>query len=273
MKRYKVINHDFDSRCHILQLGYADEMNDAAKQEWELEKQRLVMAIAQEYGAIGLEQIVDNFKEIGTKPLSIVAFHNSFFSQSWRSFIHGNYYPALTAVCALGERVLNHLILLFRDEFKSTEAYKKVCRKDSFDNWDLAIDSLISWKIIRLETAEEFRKLKILRHQSIHFRPDLDQNVRSAALNAISVFKNIISLQFASFGDVPWFITEIRGASYIRKSYEKDLFVSKIVIPNCVLVGHKSRMEYMDPGWRVIDDHEYESEEISDETFKALVDP
>jgi hypothetical protein len=71
-----------------------------------------------------------------------VAFHNVFFNQVRDSFVIGSYYPALTAACALGERILNHLVLGLRDSFRTAEEYKRVYRKDSFDNWMIPIDVL-----------------------------------------------------------------------------------------------------------------------------------
>lgn len=274
MKRYRVVSFDFDSRSHILEPGYADNLNDEARAQWERRRIDLIRAIAFEYGTQYLSVKVDNFAAIGRKPISIVAFHNQFFEEARRAFVHCDYYPSLTGVCALGERILNHLLITFREDFKATPEYKKVYCKNSFDNWDLAIDTLESWGIIRPETATVFRDLKETRNRSLHFRPDLDKNARDEALKAIGQMNKILELQFTSFGNVPWFITEIRGAAYVRKSFEDDPFVKKIVLPNAVYVGSKARIEHVGNGrWKVHDGHEYEDKEISDEEFKALVDP
>jgi len=48
----------------------------------------------------------------------VIAYHNSFLRRVRDAFASGNYYPALTAGCALGERILNHLILDLREEFR-----------------------------------------------------------------------------------------------------------------------------------------------------------
>ena len=62
-------------------------------------------------------------------------------------------YPALTGACALGERILNYLILNLRDDFHSTPEYKQVYRKDSFDQWDAPINALASWGVLLPEVA------------------------------------------------------------------------------------------------------------------------
>jgi hypothetical protein len=55
----------------------------------------------------------------------------------------------------------------------------------------------------------------------------------------------IISKQFGAFGPQPWFISDIPGASYIKKEAERNPFVHKILIPNCYFVGpyHKLELE------------------------------
>lgn len=54
-------------------------------------------------------------------------------------------YPALVGACALGERILNHLILDLRGAYAHTPEYKRVHRKDSFDDWRVPIDTLAAW--------------------------------------------------------------------------------------------------------------------------------
>ena len=130
---------------------------------------------------------------------SIIAFHNNFFGQIRRAFIIGSYYPALTAVCSLGERVLNHIIINVRDFYKFTKEYKRVHRKQSFDNRDLLIDTLESREILLPNVVNKFRDLKTFRNNSIHFKKYIDSNDRECALEAILCFQEIIKHQFSAF--------------------------------------------------------------------------
>lgn len=273
MKRYLVLHRDFDLRACILEPGYADQMAPEAKAAWQQQVSDLAASLASEHGMENLQLKFQNLADLGAKPLSLVSFHNVFFNEARQAFIQGCYYPSLTGICALGERVLNHLVLLFRDQFKLTPQYKKVYGKDSFDNWGLAIDTLETWGILRPETAAVFREFKATRNCAIHFRPDLDQECRGPALKALHEFNKIIELQFASFGKLPWYLTEIRGSSYIRKAFELHPFVKGVVLPNCALVGPKATLEFMNPGWRAIDDNDYPDIEISDADFAQFVDP
>jgi hypothetical protein len=68
--------------------------------------------------------VVKNATDLGAKSFSLVAYHNDFHEQARRSFVAGSYYPALVAACALGERILNHLLLDLRGSFKGSRSYK-----------------------------------------------------------------------------------------------------------------------------------------------------
>jgi hypothetical protein len=76
---------------------------------------------------------------------TVLAYHNQFFDQARRSFVIGAYYPALVSACALGERILNHLILDLRGFYKNKPEYRQVYRKESFDNWQIPVDTLEAW--------------------------------------------------------------------------------------------------------------------------------
>jgi hypothetical protein len=182
----------------------------------------------------------------------------------------GAYYPALTAACALGERILNYLILLLRDDYRHTPEYKTVSRKDSFDNWDIAINTLESWNVLLPDVTKEFHRLKDLRHKAIHFRPEVDLNDRALALEAIRCLREIISNQFSAFGSQPWFITNIPGEIYIKKSWESNPFIQKVYLPNCLAVGPMHQIEALFPQVVVKDITQYEEREVTDEEFSAL---
>jgi hypothetical protein len=153
--------------------------------------------------------------------------------QARRAFIVGAYYPALTATCALGERILNHLVLLLREDFRATPEYKSVYRKESFDNWEVPIRALEAWSILLPEVSRSFQALEAVRHRSIHFDPATDRDDRPHALQALNHLNDIVSRQFGARGPLPWFIPKIMGASYIRKAAEAQPFVRRVYIRNC----------------------------------------
>jgi len=270
MKRYRVLNFDFDSSATVLTVEIRDEWDEHTKELYRNNKRRIKEGLIHEYGEHQADQKLQNLGDLGSKPLSIVAFHNRFADQVRRAFIVGANYPALTGACALGERILNHLVLALRKDFRSTPEYKKIYRKHSFDDWALAIDTLESWQVLLPEVVKAFRELAKIRHRAIHFNPEVDRNDRALALKAIGCLYDIISTQFGAFGRQPWFIPDIPGESYIKRDAETEPFVRSIYLPNCRRVGPKHRLELDGCVFNVRDDTKYEDREISDEEFRGL---
>src|ERR1017187_3740378 len=209
MKRFRIFGFDFDTRVHMLTREIQDHWDEQVKEQHKQNREQIERGLVWQFGESAADQKRQNFTDLGPKPLSILAFHNKFFEQVRVSFVMGAYYPALTASCALGERILNHLVLILRDDFKSTPEYKRVYNKDSFDTWDTAIDILAAWDVLLPAVVLEFRKLRDRRNETIHFRPQVDENDRALALDAIRTLSSILGNQFCAFGPQPWFITDI----------------------------------------------------------------
>ena len=261
---------EFDTRARVLSWKIKDWWEPKVKELWHKNKTQIKESLLAQFGPIGGYEKIHNFIDLGAEPFSIVAFHNKFFRQVRRAFVIGAYYPALTATCALGERVLNHLVLSLRDSYRATPEYKHIHNKKSFDKWDLAIDTLESWGVLLPDTASKYRQLKDIRNNSLHFRPDVDRNDRTLALESIRTFSEIVSNQFACIGPLPWFIPEIRGASFIKKSWESNPFIEKVYLPNCHLVGPLHTVEIKNGKPIVRDEYDYGDKEVTDEQFADL---
>ena len=106
MKRYRVFGVDFDSRPYILSMEIKDEWEEAVKEVHRNNQEQQRQALLKEFGEYYAEQKKQNFIDLGSKPFSIIAFHNKFLEQVRNSFVVGGYYPALTGACALGERII-----------------------------------------------------------------------------------------------------------------------------------------------------------------------
>jgi len=271
MKRYRILAYDFDSRATNLKIEIQEDWEEHIKEQWKLTQESIKEGLIAEYGAIGAFKKINNFIELDANPISIIAFHNKFLRQVRSAYVVGSYYAALTGACALGERILNHLILRLRDCHKGTDEYKKVYRKDSFDNWDLGINTLEAWEVLLPNVVKSFWELKEIRNKSIHFNPETDSNDKELSLEAISKLKEVVAGQFSGFGTQPWFIEGIKGACYIKSEFEEKPFVKEIVITNCVKVGHLHTLEHGHNGWVVHDSHDYAKIEISDERFAELM--
>src|SRR5262245_255998 len=126
MKRHLIWTMDFDSRAHTLELEIGDHWDPQVKEQWRQNKDQIAGSVAGEFGSEDLERKLRDFAAIGVRPFSIISHHNTLFAQVRDAFVQGAYYPALTGACALGERILNHLVIDLRDEFRSTPEYKSV---------------------------------------------------------------------------------------------------------------------------------------------------
>jgi len=268
MERYRVIPLDFDTRALLLESAQ-EHWEEQAKVRHEQNRKQIIEGLKKQFGDLALEDKIRNFIALGVKPFSVIAFHNRFLDQIRNAFVIGSYYPALTGACSLGERILNHLILTLRDYFKGTPEYKKVYKKDSFDNWPLAIDTLRSWSVLLPDPTLKFHQLYIKRNEAIHFKPETDRNDRELALEAIIVLQEIVKGQFGSIAPQPWFFW-VTGEVYIKKEWENNPFIKHVYLPNCVLVGYKHRVESVVPQWVVNDQFEYEKDALTDEEFAQL---
>jgi len=268
MKRFRVLNMDFDTRADLVMVKIQDSWEAEVKELWRRKQSSVKAGLLTQYGALAFDQKIANLCDLGAAPFSIVAFHNAFYRQARDAFIIGAYYPALTAICALGERILNHMILLFRDDFRGTPEYKHVYRKDSFDKWDVAIETLVSWRVLLVETGEAFNDLWAIRNRSLHFNPETEDDTRGEALAAARAFQAVLERQFTAFATRPWYIPNDFGISFVRKGFETDPFVAKVVLPNCALVGPAHELERDAVGrWIAIDPEDYPEVEISDEEY------
>jgi len=189
---------DFDTRASILGMRIEDHWEPHVKEMHERSKASARDAMIQEFGEVAIEAKVENFLAIDTKPFSVLAHHNALFHQVRQAFVIGSYYPALVGACALGERILNHLVIDLRESFRTSPEYRRVYRKDSFSDWDLPLEVLDAWQVLLPTAAAEFRALKSLRHRSIHFNTSTYATLREDALAAILHMRTIIEEQFGS---------------------------------------------------------------------------
>lgn len=266
-RRYHPYSFDFDSTP--LSLQNPEEHWDEQVKQLHLENRaRQIKRLELEYGALNIDDVLKNTIDLGPKSMSLLTYHNRLHQQARSAFVAGFYYPALVAACALGERILNHLVLDLRDNFKSSDHYKKVYRKDSFDHWPFVVSVLTDWSVLADGVGAEFLALGELRNRSIHFNPETYQSLRADALGALQRLNAVIALQFGYFGRQPWFIENTPGAQFVKRAYEEHPFVRTYLIPRSGFVGPLYGMELSEQGfWTHLDYADYGDVEFSDEEF------
>jgi hypothetical protein len=270
MKRYLVLKIDYDARPNHLAIPTGDDVPPDTRRLLLRNQQAIREQLMSEYGILNSDQKLQNFCDAGLALPSVLAFHNNFMRQIRNSFVVGAYYPALTGACALGERILNHLLLSLREFHRSTPEFKRVFNKESFDDWDIPIDTLTAWNVLLPDVATDFKDLKEQRHQALHFNPATDHNDRELALRAILTLSRIIDNQFGALEPKLWFISGNVGFSFIKREYEDIPFVKMVYVPNSIRVGPKHRLDSRGGQMVVLDDDGYEDKEITDDEFIRL---
>lgn len=266
-RRHLSYTMDFDTRVFLFEEP-GEQWEDEPRRLHLENRERVKAELEREFGSDRLDQKIANFVAIKSKPFSVISYHNQFFDQARRAFVVGAYYPALVAACALGERILNHLMLDLRDFYKSTPEYKLVFRKHSFDNWAVPIDTLEAWNILRPTAVTEFRALMELRHRSVHFNVSTYRTLREDALAAILHLREIIDEQFTAFCARPWFIKGTSGQIFIKREWEDNPFIKKFYLPTCPFVGPNFSISFRQ-GLRFYDHADYGDGAWTDEEFAA----
>jgi len=204
--------------------------------------EQLAESLKTQWGSSDFEEKLARFVELDLSLLGIPDEYYELLREIVDTYCSGYFYPAMTAAGALGERILNRLILKTRDYFKESPHYKKIYRKESFDHWDLPISLLGDWKVISADVANAFNNLKTFRNQAIHYNEGYDFAENSKI--AVSELARIINLQFNYIQrrDIFW-VFDVPGEIWLKSTYAEDPFVKEFVIPHCAHIS-----AYCEPG-------------------------
>ncbi|MBV5266621.1 hypothetical protein J3S89_21420 [Pinisolibacter sp. B13] len=264
-RRHMSNTMDFDTRCYFFEEP--GEGWEETPRRLHLENRERVRAgLASEFGSQELDAKIANFVAIGSKPFSVISYHNALFDEIRRAFVVGAYYPALLGACALGERIINHLILDLRDSYRHTTEYRNVARNKSFQDWPRAIGTLEAWGVLLPRATEEFRALELLRHRSVHFNASTYATLHEDALAAVLHIREIIDQQFTAFGNRPWFIEGTSGLIFIKREWEENPFVQAFYLSTCPFVGPHVAIS-LHHGLNFYDRNNYGDGDWSDEEF------
>lgn len=268
-RRHLSYTLDFDTRAFLFVEEPGPGWSEEAKQLHLENRKKVRRGLEVQFGKEALDRKVADFVAIKSKPFSILAYHNQFFDQVRKAFVLGSYYPALVGACALGERILNHMILDLRSAYSATPEFRRVHRKDSFDDWRVPIATLEAWGVLLPEAVTEFSALMMLRHRSIHFNVSTYATLREDALAAILHLREIIETQFGAFGSKPWLIPGTAGLMFIRKDWEDHPFIRAYHARSCPFVGPYVAISF-EQGLHYIDHNDYGSGDWSDEEFATV---
>lgn len=220
-RRYRLVNFYVDTRRNLYSTTKSEEV--IALQTEELKA---------ELGLRDFDKKLDRWKKVDYPPLGLIDEYPSKITQIINTYCAGYFYPAVTSACCLAERVLNRLVLKSRDHFKSNREYKRIYRKDSFDDWEQMLSLISDWKLVPERAVELLRGLIPIRHQSIHYNEEYD-------FEAIAplVINELIAAITEIFGVINrkdiYLVFDIPGEVWVRFDAEKLPFVKEFVLPHC----------------------------------------
>jgi hypothetical protein len=263
MKRYRWTNFYLDTDRGLLQ---DPSIPDEVKQAFKVDRLEL---LSRQYGAFDLEGKFHRWSRLQVPSLCAPIEYLELLHEVEDAFVLGAFYPALTAACCLGERILNHLVLQVRVHYVDHPRYKEAWRRESVDDWGLAISLLTDWQTLDQKQRTEFNELLGLRNPAVHFGSVLERETssRRAVQLVYSITESLFSPAHDRFSWTP-------GEIYIKKSYETDPLTLEFVLPHCIQVGYAHTIEQVEiegsVRLAVQDNQLYDTSEISDDEFRVL---
>jgi hypothetical protein len=211
-RRYLPQAITFDTRARMLDDPINPDWDPEIIAQHEENRRQLRTLLIHEFGNAEHERKIKDFGALGSAPWSVVDRHNLFMHQVRDSFAFGAYYPALVGACALGERLLNELVIRLRSTYSSHPATVKVATQRTFTDWVVCIEALFEWGVLDDPLATKFNDLRKLRNRSVHYGTHLTgSDARDDALHAILLIQEIIETLFAPHGGQPRFISATTG--------------------------------------------------------------
>jgi len=183
-------------------------------------------------GHENFEQKFERWLKIEYPPLGLIDEYPEKITQIINTYSSGYFYPAVTSTCCLAERILNRLILRTRDHFRSDPHYKKVYRKESFDDWGKMITVINDWRLVPKRAISIMKELMLIRHQSIHYNETF--NFEAIASDAINKLIAAITDIFGVINrkDI-YLVFDVPGEIWVRHEAQKHPFVKEFVLPHC----------------------------------------
>ncbi|MGD0885233.1 MAG: hypothetical protein ABSA46_10265 [Thermodesulfovibrionales bacterium] len=216
-------------------MGFAlDTTVNIFKQEGLISQQNIIEnRLKAEWGELDFAAKLKRFILIDLSFVGIPDEYYNLLRPVVASYCCGYFYPAMTSAGALGERILNRLIIKLRGHFKSSRHYKKIWNKKSFDHWDTPISILNEWGIISVEVKSAFFRLQKYRNESIHYNDGYD--FESNSHDAVKALADIINDQFNYMNrkDLFW-VFDMPGEIWLRSAVVNDPFVKEFVLPHCL---------------------------------------
>lgn len=265
-RRYLPLLFTFDTRNHFLNSEDKEhEWEPDIREQWRGNRRQVTVGLVNEFGSVAFETKFNDYRALGVAPMSVAALHNLFMAQIRSAFVAGAYYPALVGAGALGERMLNQLVVVLRDDYGEHPATtEEIAAWKSFTKWSQCTQALAGWGVLSEELVDRFAQLEKLRHRAVHYNRGLDNtDARDAAIAAIQLIQDIIQELFPPLGGPPRFIEGTTGHTYLSLDAEAQPLIRHFYLPASVLVSPRFEMRSVQledgsPWFEVHDDGDYQ---------------
>ena len=224
-----------------------------------------VGGVTYQHGLLNIQDKYERWLGLSPPSLCVPTEWHELLREVESAYIHGDYYPALTSACCLGERILNHLIIGLRGYFTTSERSKEVAGKESFQDWNRLISIMSEWGILNNDLSQKFKELLNLRNPAVHFGSLEDRQNKSG-----QAVKGVYSVTSKMFGMASGNFFACEGELYIPKEKEEEPLVKVFIVPHCYLLGYKHRVENRDDKPTIVDDEFYSDIKLSDEEFSEF---
>ncbi len=245
-RRYMPLRYTFDTRNAMIdhEEEFGSNWEPDIRAQWRQNLRQITVGLVTEFGVVNFDTKFDDYRALGVAPMSVVALHNVFLAQVRSAFVAGAYYPALVGASALGERILNQLVIVLRGDYQDHPATTpEIASWKSFTKWGQCTEALAGWGVLTTGLVDEFTRLGKLRHRAVHYNAGLDNtDAREVALDAIRLLQDIIGKLFAVFGGPPKFIEGTTGQTFLSSESEAQPLIRHFYLPACVLVSPRYEM-------------------------------
>jgi hypothetical protein len=266
MRRYRLMPVAFNAGHHALRPtdpGWEPQVQRLHEQN----RQAMVDHLRHLHGEANLGVAVQNSIDLGSDPWSTIGWHIGLWLQVRHAFITGAYYPAAVAAGALGERILNHLLLDLAADC-ATDADRRELERDKSPTYGAALNILRRWKVLEADTVRHFTRLQRIRNRLVHFDPRLYDDLRGRSLEAVTTLRDAIDSQFGVLVQRR-LIPNTPGVLYAKKSVETEPFFRRYMKPVALHVSPRHGID-LDPAtglWKVTAEDPVVSDVDTDEEF------
>ena len=196
------------------------------------EQNDMFLHLKSELGEHDFDAKFTRWREIDYPSLGLLDEYPEKLTQIINTFSMGYPYPTVTSACCLAERILNRLILRCRHHFATHAAYKKIHRKNSFDDWGRMLDIIEAWTLVSPKAINLFRELMPIRHATIHYNAGYDFD--AIASHAVNTLIAAVTEVFGVTNRKDIFMVfDVPGEVWVRSGAASLPFVKEFVLPHC----------------------------------------